>query len=81
MNEMFERIVRAISIEVPTCAGVVCVFTPLTECTCGKIVKGALAAMREPTADMIEVIPAGAHPGMHETVRENWRAMIDAALK
>jgi hypothetical protein len=45
------------------------------------IARATIAAMREPVADMFQAIPAGAHPEMHETVLENWRAMIDAALK
>jgi uncharacterized protein (DUF2141 family) len=75
MNKMIERVAREI------CLALYDKETTFPIEAARRAAKAAIAAMREPTADMIEAIPAGAHSRMHETVRENWRAMIDAALE
>lgn len=79
MSEMVERVARAISTEVPTCYGATCVFTPLTECACGKIAARAILAMREPTDAMISRCPY-LGPEAEGTPEEIWRAMSDGAV-
>jgi hypothetical protein len=85
MNEMIERVARAISSHVPGCAGATCVFTPITECVCGRIARAAIAAMREPAAAMAEAGKLAAYAeGAHDcevAMSDVWRAMIDAALE
>jgi hypothetical protein len=85
MSEMIERVTRAISVKVPNCAGATCVFTPISECTCGLIARAAIAAMREPTAEMLEAEIEVGEP-LGKTFLDDYsptriyQVMIDAVL-
>ena len=43
--------------------------------------RAAIAAMREPTDAMVMAITPLHSPALNERVKEDWRTMIDAALK
>lgn len=43
-----EMVARAISPLVPGCGGAICLYTPLSECVCGKITRAAIEALRFP---------------------------------
>lgn len=88
MSEMIERVARAMRefIETPlpnntippTMIDLTVVSAGSLECVWEMLAKAAIAAMREPTEEM--VYEAQAQRG-HQDAESCWSAMIDAALK
>ena len=80
MTDMIERVARAIN---PDCweqedAGGGVITHPSNLAHSMKQARAAIAAMREPTEDMVE---AGYYDAMAEDAKATFTAMIDAALE
>lgn len=92
MNEMVERVTQAVrAVRIPIMRGEDMIgVTQVPAHMAERIASAAIAAMREPTEAMVrkgaacdgEIIEmTGLEEDWMADVREQWRAMIDAALK
>lgn len=73
MTEMVERVARAMQ----SSDALIVRFSPWVA---RELAKAAIAAMREPTAEMTRAFDAACDENGHCLARYGWRVMIDAAL-
>lgn len=77
--DMIERVAQAIYASSPFPDGLE-FLDPEPWRSCIDSARAAIAAMREPTGEMRNIIAADAMFG-NGSLKENWQAMIDAALE
>lgn len=87
MNEMIERVCRAMCVESGIDPDAPCTLSPsrgmiengeTNWSACIFMARAVIKVMREPTVKMIEAVPYDMYD---PDFAENWRSMIDAALK